>query len=71
MDFEEIRNNLLSALAQLTQLRLIVSSPNEKVADLPALYVLLCALMAPLTCAALLVIGFIFRYSARFEHDAV
>ena len=71
MDFEEIHRNLLNALAQLMSLRLIVSSPREKVADLPALYVLLCALMAPVLCAALLVAGFLMRYSARFEREAV
>ena len=47
MDFEQIKNNLLSALGQLLALRVIVTSPSEKVADLPAMYVLLAALMAP------------------------
>ena len=71
MDFEEIQRNLLNALAQLIALRLVVSSPREKVADLPALYVLLCAMMAPALCVALLAAGFLLRYSARFERDAV
>lgn len=71
MDFEEIQRNLMNALAQLISLRLIVSSPREKVADLPALYVLLCALMAPALCAVLLVLGFLMHYSARFEREAV
>ena len=71
MDFEEIQRNLMNALAQLMALRLIVSSPNEKAADLPAVYVLVAALLAPYVCAALLVLGFIFRYRARFERDAV
>jgi len=70
MDFDKIRQNLLNALQQLMALRLIVSSPSRKVADLPAAYVLLAALMAPWVCAALLVIGFLFRYGARFEKDA-
>lgn len=70
MDFEKIKQNLVNALRQLMALRLIVSSPNRKVADLPAAYVLLAALMAPWVCAALLVIGFLFRYGARFEKDA-
>lgn len=70
MDFETIKQNLLSALGQLMALRLIVSSPSRKVADLPAAYVLLCALVAPWLCAALLVLGFVFRYGARFEKDA-
>lgn len=39
-------------------------------ADLPAAYVLAAALMAPWVCAALLVLGFFFRYGARFEKDA-
>ena len=70
MDFEKIKQNLMNALRQLMALRLIVSSPNRKVADLPAAYVLLSALMAPWVCEALLVVGFLFRYGARFEKDA-
>ena len=69
MDFEKIKSNLLSALSQLMVLRLIVTSPSEKVADLPALYVLLAALLAPWACVLALVLGFVFRYGARFERD--
>ena len=71
MDFDRIRQNLMNALSQLMALRLIVSSPNKKVADLPAAYVLAAAIMAPWVCAAALILGFIFRYGARFEKDAV
>ena len=70
MDFEAIKRNLLDAFAQLCALRLIVSSPREKVADLPALYVVLAVLIAPYICAALLILGFILKYGARFEKDA-
>ena len=70
MDFEAIKENLMSTFRQLLVLRLIVSSPNEKVADLPALYVLIAVLIAPWVCLALLVLGFLGRYSARFEKDA-
>jgi hypothetical protein len=70
MDFDTIKRNLSNALGQLMVLRLIVSSPNKKVADLPAAYVLAAALMAPWVCAVLLVMGFLFRYGARFEKDA-
>ena len=71
MDFEQIKNNLLHALGQLMALRMIVTSPSEKVADLPALYVILAVLLAPVVCAAALVLGFLFRYAIRFEKDAV
>ena len=37
MDFETIKNNAINAFRQLTVLRVIVTSPNEKVADVPAL----------------------------------
>lgn len=70
MDFEQIKNNLLSALEQLTAMRVIVTSRHEKAADLPALYVILAVLLAPLACAAALVLGMIFRYAVRFEKDA-
>ena len=66
MDFEQIKNNLMNAAAQLLSLRVIVTSPSEKVADLPALYVLL----APAACALAVVLGFLFRYAIRFERDA-
>lgn len=70
MDFDRIKQNLMNAISQLMALRLIVSSPNKKVADLPAAYVLAAAIMAPWVCAAALVLGFLFRYGARFEKDA-
>lgn len=70
MDLESIKNNLINAFTQLMALRLVVSSPREKVADLPALYLLIAVLLAPWACAAALVFGFFFRYGARFEKDA-
>ena len=70
MDFERIKENLANALRQLMALRLIVSSPSRKVADLPAAYVLIAALMAPWVCLFAVVLGFLFRYGARFEKDA-
>lgn len=69
MDFQSIKNNLMKAFAQLMALRLIVSSPNEKVADLPALYVILAVLLAPWVCVTALILGFIFKYGARFEKE--
>ena len=70
MDFEQIRNNLMNAAAQLLSLRVIVTSPSEKAADLPALYVLLAALLAPGACVVVVVLGFLRRYAVRFEKDA-
>ena len=70
MYFERIGQNLADALRQLLALRLVVSSPSRKVADLPAAYVLLAALMAPWVCLFAVVLGFLFRYGARFEKDA-
>ena len=69
MDFENIKRNLMNAFSQLCALRLIISSPSEKVADLPALYVLIAALTAPYVCVVLLAAGFLLRYGARFEKD--
>ena len=70
MDFEQIKNNLLHALGQLMALRMIVTSPSEKVADLPALYVLLAALMTPGMCVVVLLLGLATRHALRFEKDA-
>ena len=71
MDFEQIKQNLLNALGQLLALRVIVTSPSEKVADLPAIYVLLAALMMPGACVVVLLLGLITRHAVRFEKDAV
>ena len=46
MDFETIKNNTVNAFRQLSVLRVIVTSPNEKVADVPALYALAALLLA-------------------------
>lgn len=71
MDFEQIKNNLLGALGQLLVLRVIVTSKSEKVADLPALYVLLCALLAPGVCVVVVLLGLLTRHAVRFEKDAM
>lgn len=70
MDFEEIKNNLLDALGKLMALRVIVTSPSEKVADLPALYAILAVLLAPWVVVMIVVLGLVFRYAVRFESDA-
>ena len=70
MDFEEIKNNLLDALGKLMALRVIVTSPNEKVADLPAIYAILAVMLAPWAVVMIVVLGLIFRYAVRFEKDA-
>ena len=57
MDFETIKNNAMNAFRQLSVLRVIVTSPNEKVADVPALYALAAVLLAPWVCGAALVLG--------------
>ena len=45
MDFETIKRNAVNAFRQLMVLRVIVTSPNEKVADVPALYALVALLL--------------------------
>ena len=71
MDFETSKNNAINAFRQLTVLRVIVTSPNEKVADVPALYAVVVLLLAPWDWAAVLGLGFVFKYGIRFEKDAV
>ena len=71
IDFESIKRNLLNALTQLMALRLIVTSPRERVADVPALYVIVAVLLAPYVCGFALVLGFQMRCGARFEKSAI
>lgn len=70
MDFEQIKQNLVSAVNRLAVLRVIVTSRSEKVADLPALYALLAVLLAPWSCLALVALGLITGHAVRFEKDA-
>ena len=71
MDFEQIKRNLLDALGQLLALRVLVSSASEKVADLPAIYVLLAVLLAPGACMVVVLLGLLTRHAVRFEKDVV
>ena len=64
MDFETIKNNAMNAFRQLSVLRVIVTSPNEKVADVPALY----ALAAPAARAVGLRGGARARFSVQIRH---
>ena len=61
----------MNALAQLLALRVIVTSPSAKVADLPAVYVLLAALLAPGVVVIAVLLGLVTRHAVRFEKDAV
>ena len=69
MDFEEIKRNLLAALSRLLATRVLVSSAHEKIADLPALYVLAAVLLAPWLCAAVAALALLTRHSIRLEQD--
>lgn len=71
MDFEQIKRNLLDALSQLLALRVIVTSRSEKVADLPAIYVLLAVMMTPGACVVVLLLGLVTKHAVRFEKDVV
>ena len=71
MDFEEIKNNLLRAVSQLMVLRVVVTSPREKVADLPALYAIVCTLLAPWAVVILVLAALLLNYRIRFEKDAM
>lgn len=71
MDFEQIKENLLHALSELMALRLIVTSPREKVADLPALYAILAVCLSPGAVMVVILLGLITRHAIRFEKDAI
>ncbi len=71
MDFEEIKNNLIHAVSQLMALRVVATSPREKVVDLPAMYAILCALMAPWAVIILTFAALLLNYRIRFEKDVM
>lgn len=67
MEGNEIMQNLRGALDRLMRTRLLVSSPNEKVADVPLIYAILLALASPVVTAFTFVLGWIRKYSIRVE----
>ena len=69
MDGNEIMGNLRAAFARLLSLRLIISSPSEKVADLPLLYVILLVLSTPLVSLCAVIGGLISHYGVRMERE--
>ena len=69
MEINEMFANLRDAFLRLASYRLIVSSPREKVADVPLFYALFLLWATPVVCAGAVVLGLILRYGARFERD--
>ncbi len=67
MQYNEIIENLRNALVKLLSLRVIVTSPSKKVADLPLLYLIIAAMMTVKVAAAIVLVGFLAGYRARLE----
>ena len=69
IDTKAILNNLKNAFEKLCRQRMIVSSPNEKVADVPVIWALLLLLATPVPCVIAFVLGLIRHYDLRFEQE--
>ena len=69
MDMNEILANLRSALGKITRRRLIISSPHEKVADVPLVYAVLLALSSPFACVLAFLLGMAKHYAVSFEQE--
>ena len=67
MEGREILQNLYGALRRVMRVRMLVSSPAGKVADVPAVYAALLLLAAPWPCVLAFVVGAARRYTLRFE----
>ncbi|MCR4706904.1 MAG: hypothetical protein K5746_03045 [Clostridiales bacterium] len=67
MEGNEILNNLRTAFDRVMRMRLCVSSPAEKIADVPIVYSVLLALATPGAAVLALVLGWIRKYSLRVE----
>ena len=63
-------SNLRAAAERILSQRLIVTSPSEKVADVPLVYAICLLLSAFPACVLAFVLGLIRRYSLRLERDA-
>ena len=70
MNYQTILDNFRKAFQRLLALRIVVSSPAEKIADLPAVYGILAIIMVPAVCVGIFILGLIFRYRIRLERDA-
>lgn len=69
MEGNEILQNLRAALERLLRMRLLVSSPREKVADVPLVYAALLALSCPAAAILAFLLGWARKYSLRIENQ--
>ncbi len=69
MDTRDMLNNLRVAAERILSQRLIVTSPSEKVADVPLVYAVCLLLSAAPVCVLAFVLGLVRRYSLRLERD--
>ena len=67
MEGNEILQNLRQAFERLMRTRLLISSPSEKVADVPLIYAILLAFCSPWVSAFAFLLGLFRRYSLRVE----
>jgi hypothetical protein len=69
MDMNQILMNLRNAFNNILRYRIVATSTEEKVADLPLLVVIIAALMIPRTCAGIAVLALATRHHFRMEKD--
>ena len=69
MDTRDMLANLRGAAGRILAQRLIVTSPCEKVADVPLVYAVLLFLAAPGCCLLAFLLGLIRHYGLRLERD--
>ena len=71
MSMEQIMANFRNALQKVTAYRILVSSPVEKVADLPVLIVALAAIMAPRVSVLIAILALVTGHRFRLEKNFI
>ena len=70
MDTRDMMNNLRAAARRILAQRLIVTSPSEKIADVPLVYAVMLVLAVPWVSLIAFVLGLIRRFGLRLERSA-
>ena len=71
IDMNQILANLKNAFQQILAYRVVVTSPTEKVADLPLVVLILVALMARIASVVIVILAALTGHRIRIEKDLI
>lgn len=71
LNFQQIIENFRKAFQSVLSYRVLVTSPTEKVADLPLAVIIIVALMAPVASVIIALIALLTGHRPRLERDYI